>query len=723
MHFSWNEPDGEAGTQAAGEQLEGGQAEGEEGEEGEEEHDGEGRESGSPRGDGRVSQDFHEVSGDVARQQFATRSASVRSMDSGFSSASYFDPFATPEPRRWGDLLASCCVLAFCLALVLGTALVTSSVKGMVLTEGAFGYSTQVSDEASAQWLRWRRAQRLASPQLQLGISGAASDVVTWRRMVLIYQLPESQAVSSVGMQRAKVVEDALKALPLWQSLCGEMPESYQRLCREGDSMVSASHGSYLQVSGTEASNGVEAKIELDGNGSEVLINLQTLTKLFEDEAPATIARWLPRSGDRESVLGQSTFRSSFIFGLRPQRAASDWRSLVADQVEPQLVRLGVMSPQREHQKDFRVFLEADDLSDLQSRELQRSMDEDLPLLVFGPLSAFLASLVRGRLLVALVAGVLALSVPLVTSVGLLSSCETSCEEVPIIAAAAWFVVSAGMADLCCACAHALEERKESLRPLVPEWVLVRMLATEQIWPGALEEASGAAGLALRVLRFSVEALLPTFVLGLTLLLAASGLEMVQTFTLHTGLGLLVGVPLAAMLVPPAMDVGDALAKKVHAWRNETDLEMSEALQVLFDNLFPIEFGAKQDWAVEFKFKTRKRMRDFLRLRWANIMVVMVLIGLVVVYCLFMLQEGAVYTAESPHLFEAGHRLYDKGQVSALFDYLEDYQAPLRDLLRTARRCKPDAADADCSWYKCEAAGEESKPDTQASECKCYQIQ
>ena len=57
--------------------------------------------------------------------------------------------------------------------------------------------------------------------------SGVADVVqVTWRRLVLLYQLPGGDTASSAGLQRAKALEDTLRRLPLWQRLCGEMPLS-----------------------------------------------------------------------------------------------------------------------------------------------------------------------------------------------------------------------------------------------------------------------------------------------------------------------------------------------------------------------------------------------------------------------------------------------------------------------------------------------------------------
>ncbi|CAK9082173.1 Uncharacterized protein SCF082_LOCUS39070 [Durusdinium trenchii] len=427
-----------------------------------------------PDGD---SQPLGEEMLDGAAKIAEGRGVSLYSVGSGFSSASVFDRLELPsEKRPWRELLIPLGIMMFFLALVLSTALLTNSVKITVFTEGSFSYTTQVSDEATAQWVRWQRAQRLAEPTVGQGLPGGAAMVaqVTWRRLVLIYQLPQADTVSSVGLQRAKAVEDTLRALPLWQSLCGEMPISYQALCLEGDSMVSASHGSLTQVSAADVAAGVQADIRLDGNGTEELIDLETLTRIFEERSPDTLERWLPK--DRYGAQGKEAFRSSFTFALNPTRADTLWRALVLDEVEPSLVRLGFLSAAREKQDDFRVYLEADDLPELDPQDLKRSMDEDLPLLVFGPLGAFLATLaMRGRVFVAMVAGVLALSVPLVTSVGFLAqSTEENLTEVRIIAAAAWFVISAGMADLCSACTHALEERKESLRPQVPEWLMVR---------------------------------------------------------------------------------------------------------------------------------------------------------------------------------------------------------------------------------------------------------
>jgi len=646
---------------------------------------------------------------------------------SGFSSASVFDRIELPpESREWQALLIPMGILLFFLALVLGTALLTNSVKTVVFTQGSFGYATQVDDQATAQWLRWQRALRLAEPTVGVGLPGGLENVaqVTWRRLVLIYQLPTGDTASSIGLQKAKAVEDALRNLPLWQRLCNEMPSRYQILCKQGDSMVSSTHGSFQEVSTAEVAAGVQADILLDGLGSEVLIELETLLQIYEERSPSTLRRWLPK--DYTGPQGKAAFRSSFAFALNPS-ADNVWRSLVIDEVEPTLVNLGVMSAARDQQDQFRVYLEADDVFELAPRDLQRSMDEDLPLLVFGPLSAFLATLAsRGRIFVAMVAAVLALCVPLVTSIGFLSQQqEDGHEEVRIIAAAAWFVISAGMADLCSACTHALEERKESLRPQVPEWLMVRMLVTESVMPWMLEEAKGKKALALRVLRVCCEALLPTVALGLTLLLTAAPgqLDMVAVFAQHTGLGLLVAVPLAVLLIPPAIEAGDALANQILHWRNETEWDTSEALLTLFDNLLPLEFGAKQDWQNEFKFKMRKRMRDFLRLRWLSLAVLLVILGLLMVYLVFSIIGDTVYTAETPRLFEVGHRLYDKANIRQLFDPLEGYQAPMATL-QLARRCSPTASDsAACTWFKCEAGPTAELQDTVPSECKCYTLQ
>lgn len=685
-----------------------------------------------PRRLSQSSRRSKDSTGSGARRRFAAegRGVSVFSVGSGFSSASVFDRIELPpEKRDWYSVLIPLGILLFFLALVLGTGLLTNSVKSVVFTEGSFGYDTQVSDEATAQWLRWRRALRLAEPSVGLGPPGGLENVaqVTWRRLDLIYQLPTGDTASSVGLQRAKVVEDALRALPLWASLCGEMPSRYQLLCQQGDSMVSASHGSFQEVSVSDVAAGVQADLQLDGAGAEVLIELETLLRILEERSPSTLGRWLPK--DYTGPQGKAAFRSSFTFALNPANADSVWRALVIEQVEPALVELGVMSAARDEQDQFRVYLEADDVFELAPRDLKRSMDEDLPLLVFGPLSAFLATLVtRGRVLVAMVAGVLALAVPLVTSIGFLAQQkEDGREEVRIIAAAAWFVISAGMADLCSACTHALEERKESLRPQVPEWMIIRMLASNMVVPWMLEEATGKGALALRLFRVCCEALAPTTAMGLTLLLMAPGqLDMVAVFAHHTGLGLLVGVPLAALLIPPAVEAGDALATQILSWRHDTEMEMSEALMTLFDNLLPMEFGAKQDWQGEFKFKMRKRTRDFLRLRWLSLAVVLVMTGLFLVYISFSLGASSPsFTADTPRLFEVGHRLYDKARIRGLFDPLEGYQAPMdQHALQSARRCSPTAADAAaCTWYKCEAGPRAELQDTEPTECKCYTIQ
>ncbi|CAK9052298.1 unnamed protein product [Durusdinium trenchii] len=289
-----------------------------------------------PRRTSQSSKRSKDSGGSTARRRFSAegRGVSLYSVGSGFSSASVFDRLELPsEKRPWRELLIPLGIMMFFLALVLSTALLTNSVKITVFTEGSFSYTTQVSDEATAQWVRWQRAQRLAEPTVGQGLPGGAAMVaqVTWRRLVLIYQLPQADTVSSVGLQRAKAVEDTLRALPLWQSLCGEMPISYQALCLEGDSMVSASHGSLTQVSAADVAAGVQADIRLDGNGTEELIDLETLTRIFEERSPDTLERWLPK--DRYGAQGKEAFRSSFTFALNPTRADTLWRALVLDEV------------------------------------------------------------------------------------------------------------------------------------------------------------------------------------------------------------------------------------------------------------------------------------------------------------------------------------------------------------------------------------------------------
>ncbi|CAE7398760.1 unnamed protein product [Symbiodinium natans] len=363
-------------------------------------------------------------SGEQARQKFAERT----SLGSAFSSASIFETYRpTPESER------NCCEICKPFALWLISILATAgatvplySVRGFILTEGSFGYNTQVSDPATSQLRRWQRAARLAEHDVGLGVPAGGvdsmADNVTWRRVALVYQMPGTDAVSSIGLQRAKVVEDSIRSLPGWQRLCGEMPPSYQGLCREGDSMVSASHATSRQVSASLAAMGVSAELGLDGNGTEVLIGTETLSRIMEEEAPGTLDRWLPK--DESGAHSFFAFRSNFVFALRLDTAAASWAELILEEVEPRLVELGMMSAAREEQNDFRVYLQADNLPQLQANELRRSMNEDLPLLVFGPVSAFVATLLRGRLLVALTAAVLAFAVPVIASMGLLGGSD-----------------------------------------------------------------------------------------------------------------------------------------------------------------------------------------------------------------------------------------------------------------------------------------------------------
>ncbi|CAE7241889.1 unnamed protein product, partial [Symbiodinium necroappetens] len=283
---------------------------------------------------------------------------------------------------------------------------------------------------------------------------------------------------------------------------------------------------------------------------------------------------------------------SSFAFALRVDSAAASWAELILEEVEPLLLDLGVLSVAREEQDDLRVYLEADNLPQIQANELRRSMSEDLPLLVFGPLSAFLATLLRGRLLVALTAAVLAFAVPVIASLGILGRRDELLEgvEVRIVATAAWFLVAAGVADLSAACAHAMEERRESLRLMAPQWLLVRLLSQSA---KQLQAASPPSLWHQVMACMPLEALLPTVAAGLMLLLLSmrENLELVANFAAHAGMGLILCAPLTALMVPAAVEAGDAIAARVQAWREASDLELSDAraLQTVFDNTFPFE--------------------------------------------------------------------------------------------------------------------------------------
>ncbi|OLP83474.1 hypothetical protein AK812_SmicGene35745 [Symbiodinium microadriaticum] len=230
-------------------------------------------------------------------------------------------------------------------------------------------------------------------------------------------------------------------------------------------------------------------------------------------------------------LLHEAFACSSFAFALRVDSAAASWAELILEEVR------GVA---REEQDDLRVYLEADNLPQIQANELRRSMSEDLPLLVFGPLSAFLATLLRGRLLVALTA-VLAFAVPVIASLGILRRRDELLEGVEV----RWS--DGGVADLSAACAHAMEER----------------------W---------------RFKRQRFELLSPTF----SQVMACMPLEV----SVAERGRFLESVDIAHQ----PFTVGDGAdghfyskAARVQAWREASDLELSDALQTVFDNTFPFE--------------------------------------------------------------------------------------------------------------------------------------
>ncbi|CAE7947524.1 unnamed protein product, partial [Symbiodinium sp. KB8] len=162
------------------------------------------------------------------------------SMGSAFSAASIFETYRPQESENGWQICRPLALWIVSIVATTGISVPMYTVGDFVLTEGSFGYDTQVSDPGISQLQRWRHAARLTKHDVGLGLSAGGR--------ALIYQLPGQDAVSDVGLQRAKAVEDSLRSLGGWQRLCGEMPASYQGLCREGDSLVSASFAMRAQA-------------------------------------------------------------------------------------------------------------------------------------------------------------------------------------------------------------------------------------------------------------------------------------------------------------------------------------------------------------------------------------------------------------------------------------------------------------------------------------------
>eukprot|EP00931_Biecheleriopsis_adriatica_P049001 TRINITY_DN28334_c0_g1_i1.p1 TRINITY_DN28334_c0_g1~~TRINITY_DN28334_c0_g1_i1.p1 ORF type:complete len:1475 (+),score=274.30 TRINITY_DN28334_c0_g1_i1:69-4493(+) len=612
--------------------------------------------------------------------------------------------------------------------LALGTAYLTQTTKEYNLVEGGFGLTTQVNDPKTAQWTRWQSAMLETSASVARSSSSspgtASADPdseknIAWRRLTLLYQIPDGEVVSGVGVQKAKAVEDKLRSLAGWKKLCGEAPEPVQTLCDGGDSLISASFGTLTEVSQEDLNR---------------VIDLEALLLIYQEQSPQPLRRWLPRfdAGSR----GKQGLRSTFAFALN-RASVKGWQAFLKNEVEPALLEMGVLSVKFEDTKDFRAYMVADGAPDVQEREIVRAVDEEFVMLAIGPLGAFLAVyIMTRRLFVSMSAASLTASVPMILSVGLMAQRGASEEnveqeaQVQILVVCSWFVVSAGISDLCVACVQSLEGRTGSLRPLLPEFALLGMLAWERPlkrlrW--LLREPTRYWAAAMRIVRFCCEVMMPTAGVGLMLLmLSAPDLEMVGQFGTHAGLGLLLAMPLTAFLVPPAVEAGDAMAEIIQVYQQNKDFDPSEAVQALMDNFLPLEFGARMQWEGEMRKKVHRTLRDLLRTRWLFPLTMLLIIGLVIASLAVEGPSKQAFSANTPQLWQEGHRLYDRAWLTKIFNSQGDPMDPLEDPLRLTRQCSLSAYDSlKCAWYKCTArvVDEDSAAATtqeQQSQCRCY---
>mmetsp|Transcript_7235 Transcript_7235/g.12954 ORF Transcript_7235/g.12954 Transcript_7235/m.12954 type:complete len:1473 (+) Transcript_7235:123-4541(+) len=600
------------------------------------------------------------------------------------------------------------------------------------LTAGPFGDSQQLRSGQIAQWERWNviSKSRQATPLRSSAVTpGRLEDGGTsWRRLVLVYQLPGSTIVSTGGLGLAKAVEDKLRSLPAWQQLCTQVPEHLRSLCQRGDSMVSAAYGNAGPVSSEEGSKGVLADIDFDGASESLSVESETLLYLFQEHSPTTLLRWLPTGDPSGKFKG---LRSTFAFALPATSAGAPWKSLV-DDAEAALLEMGVLSPFAKDQEDFRVYFAADEVPELQDRDLNRSIYQDIWLLLAGPMGCFFAALVlTRRVLVAISAGLLSAVAPSIGSMGLLSSAADpeGHPEIEVVVLTAWFVVAAGIADLSVACVNCLTTRKlEGVRPQVPQAILAGMIYRDKLSPALLDVPTGLGSLVWSILRFATEAMGPTCGVGLMLLnLSVPQLAMVTTFGRHAGTGLLIAMPLSALIIPAAVEAGDQIGLRVKRWDDSRDLEKSEAMNFLQQYFAPVELGAAPLWTKTTQQTFYHTLVEMLQTWWFRYTAPLV------IFIIFIAVTAAsepdllsTYTGSTPQLFADGHRLKEFGSLLADFAALPEPKVPLEDTLRSIRECDLQAHDSEkCNLHKCSTGqiAPESLDEMLAqapAECRCY---
>jgi len=633
--------------------------------------------------------------------------------------------------RRRRDLWVPLAIWVTGCSFLLFTMVLAWDLQAPSLVAGPFGFSEQVVSGERAQWERWNLISKSmqATPLRQRSPDEVVDDGTEWRRLVLFYQLPGSTVVSAGGLILVKAVEDKVRSLPAWLKLCEEVPEHLQSLCQSGDSMVAAAYGSSGEVSAEDSSKGILADIKLDGASDAPALDSSTLVKLYQEYSSATLLRWFPSRGESSQQL--KGLRSSFAFALPTNSAGETWKSLV-DDVEAALLEMGVLSPDPEDQEAFRVYVQADEVPELQDRDLNRSIYQDIWLLLAAPLGCFFAVLfATRRILVAVSGGVLSAVIPSVVSMGLLSSAEDAdgFPEIQVVVLAAWFVVAVGVADLCVACVSALDDNNlGSLRPQVPQAVHAGMICRDKLHPSLLNEPTGVRCLMVRMQRFVVEAMGATLGTGLMLLyLSIPELQMVTTFGQHAGTGLIISIPLAAVLLPAAVEAGDGLGGRMKNWDDSRDVEKSEVVRILHENFAPIEFGSDPQWMESFRQNFSGKLRALLLTQWFRYTVPgLIFIIFIVVSAADQPHLMSTYTGATPQLFVDGHRLQEFAGLLSDFAALPEPKAPLEDPILSIRECDVQAHDsANCNLHACSTGQVDNEQLQQKfaevpTECRCY---
>mmetsp|Transcript_113784 Transcript_113784/g.196726 ORF Transcript_113784/g.196726 Transcript_113784/m.196726 type:complete len:1377 (+) Transcript_113784:59-4189(+) len=583
-----------------------------------------------------------------------------------------------------------------------------------------------------------------------------------WRRVELIYQVREGSILSVID--GTIQFEQQIRNLPGWKMLCQEVvPQAQRRFCDPGDSFAAVVFSTQTEAKAPASAQGVLYEIDYDGNGDGAgapLMPVEGLIEYLKTFQPGYLDSWLNINVERgDSPDSTQIMRSMFAFYLPESIANSEWPRFVVDELEPKLVEQAELGEKGEFEKEYSIhlFYRADDLK---SEEFIWAVNNAMAWAGIAAIGSAIATVMVTRRVLLGAATLVMAGISSATAAASVSQFhEDGFVELPAVAIASWFLVSANSADLAIACLRAWENRDPFPRTMFAEfsrvfasWLdrwempskksrllcwyfvqfIVKVLETA-FPPREGDSATPETGWYPmgKLYWYLTGMLVPQFVSTVLFLTLAHRTELLllQEFASHAGTGMAMATVFSVLLYPPVLDLGDVLyarahQKKVTTWRCRClrcgcCLRLRDRCSRCFGRCPRpriVECGDPPHWRSYFM---RRSLEVFARmLNGRPIRVVALLIVVLVTVTSIVTEFASAFVATPPPLFPVGHRSREGPKVQALFGQLPRKLDAPEPTLAGTRKCAPDAFDnATCAFFECEV---ESQTSAEEEHCLCF---